>query len=274
MGLGLDSAWKKLLLHPYSRMHFVQLYDSQPSSLAANVGLYISDGLRRGDGVLVACTMEHRLSFSDYVDAPHAPEQLIWIDAHKALAQVMKNGHPDWAAFERVVEGALERVRPSDSRGITRVYGELVGVLWSNREYAAAVRLEQYWNRLIALRPLCLYCGYAMDVFDPAGHNPFLEKVLCTHSHLVPTENDGALQTALWQGIEDVLGDKSHEIRNFDMGKRDASWVMVPEVERTMLWLINNVPHALQSIARSARDRYERLVARSAGGNAVARHGQ
>jgi hypothetical protein len=254
-------------------MHFVQLYDSQPSSLAANVGLYVSEGLRRGDGVVVVCSREHRLSFSDYVDAPHAPGQLIWADAHETLAQVMKNGHPDWHSFERVIGGTLKQVRPAEGGAHTRVYGELVGLLWDARQYAAAVRVEQYWNLLIASGSFSLYCGYAMDVFDPSGHNQFLEKVLCTHSHLIPSESKDALQTALWKGIEDVLGDKSHEIRNFDMGKRDASWVMVPELERTMLWLTRNVPEALQSIARCAREHYERL-SQSTGKSTVVSHGQ
>jgi len=255
-----DTAWKKLLQRPYARMHFVQLYDSQPSSLARNVGLYASEGLRRGDGVLVACTREHRLAFCDHVKATAGERQIVWLDANETLAQIMKNGHPDWPAFERVAGEAMAQVRPREADGRLRVYGELVGVLWNERQYAAAVRLEQYWNRLIGPRAFCLFCGYAMDVFNPAGHNPFLEKVLCTHSHLIPTEPEGVLKSALWKGMEDVLGKKSHEIRNLDIGRRDtASWVMAPELEATMLWLTKNVPHALQPIVGRAREHYERM---------------
>jgi hypothetical protein len=125
---------------------------------------------------------------------------------------------------------------------------------------------------MIAAKPLTLYCGYSMDPFDPAANNPFLEGVLCTHSHLIPSESKGVLKSALWKGMEDVLGEKSHEIRNLEMGKRNASWVVLPELEATMLWLTKNVPHELRSIVGRAREHYQE-IASPATNNAVVGQG-
>jgi hypothetical protein len=51
------SPWERLLEKPQPRGHFLQLYQrSEDRSLVRNVSLYVSEGLKRREGVLVIAT--------------------------------------------------------------------------------------------------------------------------------------------------------------------------------------------------------------------------
>ena len=41
----------------------------------------------------------------------------------------------------------------------------MVGLLWKARQFAAAIRLEQLWNKLLEQSAFSFYCAYAIDVF-------------------------------------------------------------------------------------------------------------
>jgi len=47
-----------------------------------------------------------------------------------------------------------------------RVYGEMVGILWKARQFPAAIRLEQLWNKLRKSHDFDLFCAYSIDIFD------------------------------------------------------------------------------------------------------------
>jgi hypothetical protein len=57
------SPWEKLLEQPHSRGHFVQLYEADEPALTQNVGRYLWEGLKRGEGALAIVTPEHRELF-------------------------------------------------------------------------------------------------------------------------------------------------------------------------------------------------------------------
>jgi hypothetical protein len=255
-------SWQKLLETPYARMHFVQLFESQESALPTNVGLYVSEGLRRGDAIVVVCTEQHRAWFSEHIHETPVNGQLIWLDAHETLDRFMRGAQPDWAAFERAMTGAWARVAAPNPEGRILVYGEMVGILWNAGLHMAAVRLEQFWNRLLEDSSFSLYCSYSMDMFDVRVHNPLLEKVLCAHSHLIPADATGGLKKSLWRAMEDVLGDKSHEIRNLNMTNRHASWVVIPEAEAMMMCLTRHVPQQLSAIVERAREHFHNQSAK------------
>jgi len=114
------SPWEKLLERPHSRGHFVQLYEADEVALTRNVGHYLWEGLRRGEGVLVISTPEHRDLFSGHLDHLGADlpallgnRQLVFWDAQQTLAQLMDAGQPDWQLFGSVIRKAMRQVRPS-----------------------------------------------------------------------------------------------------------------------------------------------------------------
>src|SRR5271169_6753566 len=113
------SPWEKLLEHPHSRGHFVQVYETGDEALTKNVGHYLWQGLRQGEGVLVIATPEHQELLSRHLEqmgadlaALRARQQFVAWDAQATLNQFMVDGQPDWERFASVVRGALRQVCP------------------------------------------------------------------------------------------------------------------------------------------------------------------
>jgi MEDS: MEthanogen/methylotroph, DcmR Sensory domain len=123
--------------------------------------------------------------------------QVVLIDAQQTLSQFLVAGQPDWQRFESVIRAAMLQVHPTKRAEGLRAYGEMVGILWKARQFAAAVRLEQLWNKLLEQSSFSLYCAYAIDVFGKEFEVGNLDGVLGTHTHLIPTQPDGTLETAL-----------------------------------------------------------------------------
>ena len=257
------SPWERLLERPHARGHFVQLYQADELALARNVGLYLWEGIRRGDGVLVIVTPEHRELFCRQLeqlgaDTRQAIEsrQLVFLDAHNTLAEFMVGGQPDWYSFEAAVSAAMRKVAPAKQDAGLRAYGEMVGILWNARQFAAAIRLEQLWNKLLEQSSFSLYCAYAIDVFGKEFHVANLDGVLCTHTHLVPAQPNGDLEKALKLGMDEVLGAKSDALKVLIKANHRPSWAVMPTAEAILLWLRKNLPAQADDIVTRARHHY------------------
>ncbi len=263
------SPWQKLLEQPHSCGHFVQLYAADDSALINNAGRYLWEGLRRGEGVLVVAAGEHQESFSRYlsglgvdVQESIANGQLVFLDAHQALAGFMTSGQPDWIQFEKVVRGAMRQLRRREGIEGSRAYGEMVGILWKSRRFSAAIRLEQFWNRLLEQSRFSLYCAYAIDIFGPEFAPSNLDGVLGEHTHLIPAELDGKLEAALNRSMEEVLGAEASGLRMRIKAQSDPSWAVMPAAERIILWLQQYLPAQAQEIKTRAREYYQQALER------------
>ncbi len=197
----MSSPWERLLERPRSGEHFVQVYESDESGLARNVCLYIWKGLQLGDGILLVTTPEHTQLFSTGLeklgaDVPAllAARQLVFFDAQQTMAKFMVSGQPDWERFEHVISTAMREVKPAEGSTGFRAYGEMVGVLWKARKFAAAIRVEQLWNKLLEQSSFSLYCAYAIDIFGKEFDVATLDGVLCSHTHMVPGQPEGTLE--------------------------------------------------------------------------------
>jgi hypothetical protein len=261
------SPWQKLLERPHSRGHFVQLYETDEQALTNNVGHYLWQGLRQGDGVLVIATPEHQELFSRHLDTLggdsgvlRESQQLVLLDAQETLAQFMVAGQPEWERFASVIRAALRQVRPAHGAEGSRAYGEMVGILWKARQYAAAIRLEQFWNRLLEQCSFSLYCAYAIDVFGKEFDVGNLDGVLRTHTHLIPSQPNGMLEAALDRSMEEILGSKAEELRGLIRAHHRPAWAVMPTAEATVLWLRKNLPEEAEQIVSRARDHYHSSV--------------
>jgi hypothetical protein len=261
------SPWERLLDRPHSRGHFVQLYEADEMALTKNVGRYLWEGLRRGEGVLVIVTPEHRELFCGHLDHLGADlstllgsRQLVFWDAHTTLSQFMIGGQPDWQSFEQVIRAAMRQVSPREGADGLRAYGEMVGVLWKARQFAAAIRLEQLWNKLLEQSSFSLYCAYAIDVFGKEFQVSNLDGVLCTHTHLVPAQPDGTLETALNRSMDEILGPKADDLRVLIKANYHPSWAVMPAAESIVLWLRKNLPEQADHIVTLARQHYQFLL--------------
>ncbi|HXJ14703.1 MAG TPA: MEDS domain-containing protein [Candidatus Limnocylindrales bacterium] len=187
-------------------------------------------------------------------------QQLVFWDAQDTLSQFMAGGQPDWQQFESVIRAAIRQVRPMRSANGLRAYGEMVGVLWKARQFAAAIRLEQLWNRLLEQSSFSLYCSYAIDVFGKEFEVGNLDGVLCTHTHLVPAQPNGSLETALNRSMDEVLGPKADALRILIKANYRPGWAMMPTAESILLWLRKNLPEQADQIVRQARHHYHLLL--------------
>jgi hypothetical protein len=188
------SPWDRLLEKPACG-HLVQLYHQPDKSpLIRNVSLYLSEGLQRREPALVIATSEHRLLFNQELqrlgvdtDTAVRKQQFLWLDANETLSRFIMSGWPDWNRFESVIGAAVRELKISTGKAF-RGYGEMVDILWKNRQFAAALRLENFWNKLRACFSFSLYCAYQHDNSDQKSGSGNLDEVLATHTHIIPAQ--------------------------------------------------------------------------------------
>jgi anti-sigma regulatory factor (Ser/Thr protein kinase) len=166
--------------------HGVDFYASD-QALVETTARYLAAGMQRGDVAIVIATPDHLPAFvagveALGVDVAGAREAGTWIglDAKESLVQLLVDGRPDEAAFDRVV-GTL--VRRAASRGRRAVaFGEMVALLWAAGNVNEALELEELWNGCLARELFSLRCAYPSSTVDD---DPAAVREVCgLHSHV------------------------------------------------------------------------------------------
>jgi len=262
------SSWEDLLQTAEPEGHFVQFYDADERYFAKSVSRYLLNGLQRGDGILVIATKAHRDAFvrrlrGSAVDPDAAIRQgtFLLLDAQETLAAFMVGGQPDWNRFDRTIGGALREIRARTPQAGLRAFGAMVGLLWKMGRYAAAVRVEQFWNNLLPLMGFNLFCAYPIDVFGPEFQISGLDSLLCAHTHLLPAGRDRDLERAIDRAVDERLGSKAGGPTPLTKPVSRATWAAVPRAEATVLWLRNNLPDQADDILAQARQYYRASAA-------------
>ncbi len=241
--------------------HFCQIHDDA-GTLTKAVTAYARAGLLAGNAVIVVAEPVRVAVLQGLLrgggvnfDESVRTGQLTLIDSDALLAKIMVGAMPDPEAFRAVVGGVLTGVAARGYRH-TRVYGEVVNVLWRNGNPIAAIALEEYWNELAIEHRFSLFCGYEMDGLDAKGYDsPLVELARC-HSDMLETEADQRLQNALDRASAEVLGHQiSGALCYFEYGRHDAEH-RLPTGRRTMLWLRRNMPGAVGKVVERARFHY------------------
>jgi hypothetical protein len=247
-----------------SSEHLVQFYQADQSLLTKNVVDFLLDGLKQGDALLVITTPERNTAFSTGLsgagtdpDKAVRERRLLFADAEQTLRRFMVGGQPDWRRFERTISALIQEVRPQPDHGGLRAYGEMVGLLWQEGQFSAAIRLEQFWNKLMGANALHLFCAYPIDVLGKDFHSAALEAVLCEHTHLVPGGRDQDLDSAVRRAMDDILGADAGGLRARIEADSQPSWATMPQAETAILWLRNNLPQQADEILLRAREYYQ-----------------
>ena len=254
----------ELLDHANPEGHLVQLYGKDDRLLTRNVSRFLAEGLRRGDGLLTIATPEHSGSVARQLRPEPAYSRailegrLVFLDAQATLDRFLVDGQPDRARFESVVGDALRGVQARAGHTGVRAYGEMVGLLWTAGQRPAAVRLEEYWNRLLHSSNISLFCAYPIDVFDDEFRVEQVDALLCAHTHMVPIDDE--LEFALNRAMNEVLGDRVTGLRSLIKANHRPSWGEVPRSEAVILWLRNNLPGSAREIIGLARQYYQPLA--------------
>ena len=124
------------------------------------------------------------------VDVGHAQRvgALVVLDAHRTLETFMRHGMPDADAFRANI-GSMVGTLSQNSLGLPLcAFGEMVDILWAQKNSAAAIALERLWSDLADEHQLALLCGYSLKRFkhDEAG----FETVCSLHSHIMTAAHD------------------------------------------------------------------------------------
>jgi hypothetical protein len=168
--------------------HLCQIYGDDAAFLDALEG-YVGGGLRCGESVIVIATQAHLDSLEDRlvslgvdIDAARSEDRFIALNAEVTLDRFMVNGWPDEQRFSDTVSGIIGRAR-SDGRKV-RAFGEMVAVLWARGPYAATVRLEHLWNKLLESERFPLFCAYPKAGFTK-GASESITELQRAHSKVI-----------------------------------------------------------------------------------------
>jgi hypothetical protein len=113
------------------------------------------------------------------LDAAKASRQYQSFDAAETLSRFMVDGSPDRTLFENTIVPLI-----SESGRRVRIYGEMVALLWTDDNRAAALQLEEMWNDLQKRYSFSLLCGYPINSLGKDIGGP-LQLICSNHSGLV-----------------------------------------------------------------------------------------
>lgn len=175
------------------RQHFAQVYESD-LFLLDSLASFVSSGLTAAESVIVVATNDHlcqleKLLLNKGVDSigASAAGQYVTMDAAETLAHFMVNGSPDPELFTKAIAEIIEKAKRG--RPSVRIFGEMVALLWQQRNFEGAIRLEELWNELHKHDPFLLFCAYPVGGFSGDTFSAPLGSICAQHSCVIPAES-------------------------------------------------------------------------------------
>lgn len=255
------SPLRALLIDAPVGRHFAQLH-RRSETLTIAVGQFVETGLRRGNGVVVIASALHTEEFFDRLAERRIDVgsflrcgQLVVRDAQVMLDTIMRGGIPDEGAFRRAIGSVLESVH-AFGRPAPRAYGEMVNLLWRAGQSAAALRLEGFWNELARLYPFGLFCGYMLDSQEPSLHAGSLHEIGRPLPDGPVTPHDHGFREAVNQASHDVFGLPLSRLVALPTPHPRGAHLFPPD-QRTMLWMMRQVPASSADVLAQARVHYQ-----------------
>ncbi|HEU5243623.1 MAG TPA: MEDS domain-containing protein [Gaiellaceae bacterium] len=254
-------SWKTFLESACPAEHAVQVY-TELDELASSVASFLDAGFRAGEPALVIVTPEHWAEFrteleqrgSD-VDHLQAEGMLTCRDADETLATFMQGEGPSAELFETAVGGTLDEIAGRFPEQTVRAFGEMVDLLFQQRRQAAAIALEDLWNRLLEERRCALLCAYELDVFDLAAQTSALPEIIRTHTHPRPVADTARLAAAVHETLTETLG--SHgAARIYLRVAEEVPRTDLPRAQVVLMWLSRHQPRVAERVLQGARARY------------------
>lgn len=183
--------------------HSVQFY-LHAENMMEQVAHFLYASVRPGGAAIVIATPEHRRGILERLagNGPDAEKacsdgRVIALDAAEVLAKIMVDGLADWSKFEPLISAEIRRVQAACRLAGARddhwpppvaMFGEMVALLLAEGKLDAALRLEQFWNRLLEAGVGRLHCAYPVEAFNERNPQSFLE-ICAEHSAIEPETN-------------------------------------------------------------------------------------
>jgi KaiC/GvpD/RAD55 family RecA-like ATPase len=252
-------SWSTFLEGAPPTGHAVQVY-MELDELASSVGKFLDAGFRAGEPAIVIASSEHREAFrAEFERHGHDVEDLqaqgllTCRDADETLAGFMDGDVPSAERFEATVGGLLDEVAGRFPEQTTRAFGEMVDLLFRRGQRAAAIGLEERWNRALESRRCALLCGYELDVFDLETQTSALPDILRTHPR--PVADTGRLAAAVHETLTDVLGSDA-AARLYLRVAEEVPRTALPRAQAVLMWLSRHQPTTARRVLQGARTRY------------------
>jgi hypothetical protein len=258
-------SWKTFLESATPAEHAVQVY-TELEELTESVGCFLDAGFRAGEPALVIATPEHWEAVraelerrgSDLAEL-EAGGTITVLDADETLALFMDGDLPVDQRFEQTVGGALDDVAGRFPEKTVRAFGEMVDLLLQRGQQAAAIAVEELWNRLLESRRCALLCAYELDLFDVDAQTSVLPEIVRTHTHPRPVADPARLASAVHDSLSEVVGSDA------------AAWIYLkvaetvprtalPRAQAVLMWLSRNQPTTAERVLQGARVRYARAT--------------
>src|SRR5579872_807296 len=174
--------------------HVVQFYTTD-RFLLDSLGASLGNALKIGESVVAIMTKAHqrgllrRLS-AQRIDLEKAVQRgrLVLTDASEALAKFMEPSAPNRQKFFREFGGIIRKAEAAADVKHRRViaFGEMVAVLWKEKKYDSAIRLEQLWNELARTHCFYLRCAYPAKAFRGEMKGEPYHTICAEHSIVFP----------------------------------------------------------------------------------------
>jgi hypothetical protein len=189
----INSKWKRATTQDFWAEvapfdHLVQIYENEGEFLKTLCG-FVSGGFSANDSVIVIASNQHlqmlndKLKEKDLNFERHITDQNYFpLEAKQVMSKFMVQGWPNEALFFETINGIFKMAKHKSSR--IRAFGEMVAILWQEKNYSATVHLEHLWNKFCEQENFCLYCAYPKTGFtrNPAQS---MKNICCTHSKVI-----------------------------------------------------------------------------------------
>lgn len=167
----------------------VLLYKNS-ETLIYKITEYITNGFAKSEPALVVLKsvhqplLEQQLRLFGYeLEILKSTKRLYVVDADKTLEKLLVNGMPDKDKFLELIIGSFHQLRPRPDN--IRVYGEMVALLWSQGNKAAALALEKLWNEFADIYKFDLFCAYSHTDLTDTDYVTVLGDINSCHSRVV-----------------------------------------------------------------------------------------
>ncbi|MFY9739271.1 MAG: MEDS domain-containing protein [Candidatus Cybelea sp.] len=228
--------------------HLVQFYGRDGTRLARNVAHFLNESLRSGGAAVVITGPERREAISRGL----LSGCVVCLDDKETLAGFLDgDGQPNPERFDASCGAVVRELHAEYGR--VRGYGEMVGVLWSQKSFAAAIALEAEWNTLINSVGFDIFCGYPIDVLSEDFQLACVHPLLDSHTRVVPAVAHN-FDSAMRLAIDDVLGSHNDGLRSLTLARFAALDTSVPTAEQTILRLRSALPRYADEILAKAQE--------------------
>ncbi len=238
--------------------HAVQIC-KKDQELIASVSQFARQGFLKEEKVLLIGSQAYLQAIqaslrSEGMDTAQAQTTgwLVLFDAQHLLSQFMIGDMPDWARFRKSAGTLIEGLQPDKFR--VRAWGEMVNILWRDKNAAAAVKLEEYWNMLGREFPFFLLCTYLMDPFTD---EPMSEGIFKTHSCTFFSPDFSRIEQCIDLALKELLGSTAVWIKKVFLEKNKGHLHEIPRVQMLVSWLQRDMPISYKKILGRAQTLYK-----------------